>query len=81
MKGIVANKERINQLLNDSLMLVTALTPHIGYDKGAIIAKKALAECISLREAGVKLGFVTEEQFETWANPKDMLKPTKYIKK
>jgi len=79
--GLKANKERITKLLNSSLMLVTALNPHIGYDNAAKIAKKAFKEKISLKEAGVRLGILTEEQFDLWVNPKDMLGPTKYILK
>lgn len=59
--GIVANKERINKLLNESLMLVTALNPHIGYDKAAAIAKKAHKEHTTLEEAALKLGHLTKE--------------------
>ena len=81
VKGIEANKERIAKMLNDSLMMVTALNPQIGYDKAAKIAKKAHKENIPLKEAGIKLGYLTEEQFDKWVNPKDMLGPTKYTPK
>ena len=73
--GIVANEVRINKLLNESLMLVTALNPHIGYDKAAKIAKKAHAEGTTLKEAALELGFLTEEQFAEWVKPEDMLGP------
>ena len=73
--GIEANEDRINQLMNDSLMLVTALNPHIGYDNAAKIAKKAHAEGTSLKEAGIALGLLTEEQFKEWIVPADMVKP------
>ena len=62
MSGITANEKRISQILNESLMLVTALNPRIGYDKAAKIAKTAHKEGTSLKEAGIKLGILTEEQ-------------------
>ncbi|XP_006134174.1 fumarate hydratase, mitochondrial isoform X1 [Pelodiscus sinensis] len=73
--GIQANTERINKLMNESLMLVTALNPHIGYDKAAKIAKTAHKEGTTLKEAAIKLGFLTAEQFDQWVKPKDMLGP------
>ena len=73
--GIEANKERINKLLNESLMLVTALNPHIGYDNAAKIAKKAHADGSTLKEAGMALGLLTSEQFDKWIKPEDMIKP------
>ena len=73
--GIQANKERIDKLLNESLMLVTALNPHIGYEKGAAIAKFAHKEGKTLREAALELGHVTDEQFDQWVRPADMLGP------
>ena len=75
VKGITANTERIDKLLNESLMLVTALNPHIGYEKGAKIAKLAHAEGLTLKEAALKLGFLTETQFDEWVRPQDMLGP------
>ena len=75
MKGIIANRERIDKLLNESLMLVTALNPHIGYDKAATIAKTAHKEGSTLKEAAIKLGFLTEAQFEEWVQPTLMLGP------
>jgi fumarate hydratase, class II len=71
--GIEPNVQRIEQLLNASLMLVTALNPHIGYDKAAQIDKHAHKEGISLREAALALGHVTAEQFDTWVIAKDMV--------
>ena len=71
--GIEANRGRIKELLNNSLMLVTALNPHIGYDKAAQIAKKAHKEGLSLRDAAVALGFVTAKQFDQWVKPQDMV--------
>ncbi|MGE3713549.1 MAG: class II fumarate hydratase [Alphaproteobacteria bacterium] len=73
--GIEANKERIDKLMHESLMLVTALNPHIGYDNAAKIAKKAHKEGTSLKEAGITLGLLTEEQFRQWVKPEDMVKP------
>lgn len=61
VSGIKANTERINKLMNESLMLVTALNPHIGYDKAAKIAKTAHKEGTTLKEQAVKLGFLTPE--------------------
>ena len=74
--GIEANKDRIQYLMENSLMLVTALNPHIGYDNAAKIAKTAYAKGISLKEAGVELGLLTEEQYDQWINPLDMIKPS-----
>ena len=71
--GISANIERIDELLHNSLMLVTALTPHIGYDVAAEIAKKAHREDTTLREAAIASGHVTAEQFDGWIRPEDMI--------
>ncbi|MCI4209051.1 class II fumarate hydratase, partial [Dickeya dianthicola] len=71
--GIEPNRERINQLLNESLMLVTALNPHIGYDKAAEIAKKAHKEGLTLKASALQLGYLTEEQFAQWVRPEDMV--------
>jgi len=71
--GIEPNSARIEQLLNASLMLVTALNPHIGYDKAAQIAKHAHKEGLTLREAALALGFVTGEQFDAWVVAGDMV--------
>lgn len=73
--GIKANKEHIEKLMNESLMLVTALNPHIGYDKAAQIAKLAHKEGTTLKQAALKLGHLTEEQFSQWVKPKEMLGP------
>lgn len=73
VRGIVANKTRIAELLDESLMLVTALNPHIGYDKAAKIAKKAHAEGTTLKQAALALGFVTNEQFDQWVRPEQMI--------
>ncbi|AEG92676.1 class II fumarate hydratase [Ramlibacter tataouinensis] len=71
--GIAPNRERIAELVDRSLMLVTALNPHIGYDKAAQIAKKAHKEGSSLREAALALGYVTAEQFDQWVRPEKMV--------
>ncbi|MDX3904607.1 MAG: class II fumarate hydratase [Pigmentiphaga sp.] len=71
--GLEPNAERIAELVERSLMLVTALNPHIGYDKAAQIAKKAHKENLSLKEAALALGYLTEEQFTQWVVPKDMV--------
>ncbi len=70
--GITANTTRIKQHLQESLMLVTALNPYIGYDKAAEIAKKAHREMLTLKEAAIGLGYVTAEQFDVWVDPQKM---------
>jgi fumarate hydratase class II len=70
--GIKPNKERIDELLNKSVMLVTALNPHIGYDKSAQIAKKALHENMTLKVAAVESGYLTADQFDLWVRPDEM---------
>jgi fumarate hydratase class II len=74
--GIEARTDRIETLLYDSLMLVTALNPHIGYDNAAKVAKKAHAEGTTLKEAAIELGLLTEEQFAAWVRPEDMIGPS-----
>jgi len=73
--GIEANRETIHRLLHESLMLVTALNPHIGYDAAAKIAKTAHKNGTTLKEESIKLGYLTEEQFKEWVKPEDMLGP------
>ena len=73
--GISPNTDRINKLMNESLMLVTSLNPHIGYDNAAKIAKKAHKEGTSLQEAGIALGLLTEAQFKEWVRPEEMVCP------
>ena len=73
--GIEPNTPRIEEHLRDSLMIVTALNPHIGYEKAAEIAKKAHKEGTSLREAALSLGHLSPEQFDTWVRPADMTQP------
>lgn len=75
VSGIVANEKRINQLLNESLMLVTALNPHIGYDKAAAIAKYAHKEGLTLKEAAIKSGHLDAAQFDQWVRPENMIGP------
>ena len=73
--GIEANTDRISQLLNESLMLVTSLNPHIGYDNAAKAAKKAHHEGTTLKAAAMSLGLLTSEQFDEWVRPEDMIAP------
>ncbi|WP_414048633.1 class II fumarate hydratase [Macrococcus animalis] len=73
--GIEPIEENINNYLNQSLMLVTALNPHIGYEKAAFIAKTAHKEGLTLKESAIKSGFLTEEQFDEWIKPEEMIHP------
>jgi fumarate hydratase, class II len=73
--GIEPNEKRIKEHLDNSLMLVTALNPHIGYEKAAKISLTAYREDIGLREAAIKLGFLTAEEFDLWVLPQDMTHP------
>jgi fumarate hydratase class II len=75
-RGIEPNRARIGELLERSLMLVTALNPHIGYDKAAEIAKHAHREGITLKAAALALGHVTEQQFDEWVRPERMTGPS-----
>lgn len=72
LQGMTADRERIEQLLQQSLMLVTALNPHIGYDNAAAIAKHAYQAGLSLREAAISSGLVSAEQFDAWVKPEQM---------
>jgi fumarate hydratase class II len=74
-RGIEPNRVEIDRKLRASLMLVTALAPHIGYDRAAKVAKHAHHEGSTLREAAIALGFVTGEQFDEWVKPEDMVRP------
>ncbi|MBP1968962.1 fumarate hydratase class II [Virgibacillus natechei] len=74
-QGIEPNHEQIEKYLNDSLMLVTALNPHIGYENAAKIAKKAFDDNSTLKETAVELGLLTEEEFEKYVNPEEMTYP------
>ena len=71
--GIEANTERIEQLMQESLMLVTALNPHIGYEKAAAIAKNAHKKGITLKQSALELGHLTAEQFDQWVRPENMV--------
>lgn len=76
--GIEARRDNIDRLLNESLMLVTALNPHIGYDAAAAIAKNAHKKGSTLKESALELGHLNEEQFHKWVVPEDMLGPKPY---
>jgi fumarate hydratase class II len=71
--GITANVQHIEELMRNSLMLVTALAPHIGYDRAAEIAKRAHHDSTTLKQAATELGYVTAEQFEQWVRPENMV--------
>ena len=71
--GIETNETVIEKNLHNSLMLVTALNTHIGYDKAAKIAKKAYAEGTTLKQAAIGLAYLTEEQFDAWVRPESMV--------
>jgi fumarate hydratase, class II len=73
--GIQANEQVITQYVNQSLMLVTALNPHIGYEKAAAIAKHAHKQGLSLKEAALQLGILTEQEFDTYVKPEEMISP------
>ncbi|MGC4065522.1 MAG: lyase family protein [Polyangiaceae bacterium] len=76
VRGIEPNRERIRWHLEHSLMLVTALSPHVGYDTAAKIAKHAYRTQKSLKEAALELGAVTSEQFDSWVRPDRMTSPS-----
>lgn len=73
--GIEANQDRIGELMHKSLMLVTALNPHIGYDAASKVAKNAHKKGITLKESALELGVLTEEQFAEWVRPENMISP------
>ncbi len=75
VSGITANEATIRRHLDDSLMLVTALTPYIGYDQAAAVARKAFAENLSLKAAAVALGVATAEEFDRYVRPEEMIGP------
>ena len=77
IKGLSANKKKIKENLNKSLMLITALVPEIGYEKSAEIAKKALKENISLKESAEKLNYLSEKEFDKIVKPELMVSPKK----
>jgi len=74
-RGIEPDRERIRQHLEQSLMLVTALAPRLGYDRAAEIAKKAHREGLTLKEAAVALGYLTAEEFDREVRPERMVRP------
>ncbi|TAJ78222.1 MAG: class II fumarate hydratase [Gallionellaceae bacterium] len=74
-RGIEANRQRLTELMEQSLMLVTALVPHIGYDRAAEIAKHAHRDGMTLKQAAVSLGYVTEDEYDRWVVPADMVRP------
>jgi fumarate hydratase class II len=73
--GIALNRDQIDEYLKESLMLVTALNPHIGYDKAAQVAKNAHQKGISLRESAIALGFLSGEDFDKYVKPEEMTHP------
>ncbi len=73
--GLSANQQRLEAMVRESLMLVTALSPHIGYDRAASVAEKAHEEGTTLRQAALDLGYVTDEEFDAWVRPEDMVGP------
>jgi fumarate hydratase class II len=73
VEGLQADTERIRELVERSLMLVTALAPSIGYDKAAEIAKKAHHEGLTLKEAAIALGYLTEDEYDEGVRPGDMV--------
>ena len=73
LKGLMPNEEKIAENLEKSLMLVTALNTHIGYEKAAAIAKKAHKEGTTLKAAAMELGYVSVEEFDLWVDPKKMI--------
>ena len=77
IKGLKADKKRIKKLLDDSLMLVTALSPKIGYDNAAMIAKRAHKNGTTLKEESIKSGLITKKEYETIVNPKKMVRPNR----
>ena len=75
IEGLVANQEQIQKHLQESLMLVTALNPHVGYDNAAKIAKNAHKKGITLKASAIELGLVKSEDFDQWVRPEDMIGP------
>ena len=75
IKGLKANKKKIKSLLENSLMLVTALSPKLGYDNAAKIAKRAHKNGTTLKEESLKSGLITEKEYDKVVNPKKMIRP------
>lgn len=76
-RSIEANRQRLTELMEQSLMLVTALVPHIGYDRAAEIAKLAHRDGLTLKQAAISLGYVTEEEYNRWVVPTAMIRPSR----
>merc|ERR1712061_445759 len=76
VEGIKPNTDKIEKVMRESLMLVTALNPHIGYDKAAKCAKKAHHDGSTLKEAAIALGFLRSEEFDAWVRPEKMIGPS-----
>jgi fumarate hydratase class II len=77
VRGIEVNRLKLAELMEQSLMLVTALVPHIGYDRAAEIAKFAHSKSCSLKQAASSLGYVTDEDYDKWVVPADMTHPSR----
>ena len=75
IRGLKADKKRIKSFLDNSLMLVTALSPKVGYDNAAKIAKKAHKNGTTLKEESIKSGLITEKEYDKIVNPKKMIRP------
>ena len=75
VEGLVANETKISEHLENSLMLVTALNPHIGYDNSAKIAKHAHEQGLTLRQSAIDLKILTDEDFDNWVKPQNMIGP------
>lgn len=76
VRGIEANRQRLSEMMAQSLMLVTALVPHIGYDRAAEIAKLARRDGVTLKQTAVALRYVTAEEYERWVVPAAMVRPS-----
>ena len=76
VRGIEADRQRLTELMEQSLMLVTALVPHIGYDRAAEIAKRAHRDASTLKQAALSLGYVTEKEYDQWVVPFAMTRPS-----
>ena len=76
VSGLEANEDKISEHLENSLMLVTALNPHIGYDNAAKIAKNAHENGLTLRQSATQMGILTDEQFDVWVRPENMIGPS-----
>ena len=76
VSGLEANSDKISEHLENSLMLVTALNPHIGYDNAAKIAKNAHENGLTLRQSAIDLKMLTNEEFDEWVRPEEMIGPT-----